>query len=65
LSKKEKKVIAKLVFNEVVKGYSYHQEIKTSQPELLGIESQLPTPGIMNLEEMESFINSYENDILF
>ncbi|MFC1862463.1 transposase, partial [Thermodesulfobacteriota bacterium] len=65
LPKKEKRRIAKMVLDEVVKGYDFDQEIKTSEPELLGIESQLPMPGIMNLDEMAHFIDSHENDVLF
>jgi hypothetical protein len=65
LGKKEKKRIAKKVLEEVVKEYDFDQDIKNSEPELLGIEDQLPTPGIMDLDEMERFINSHENDVLF
>lgn len=65
LNKKAKKRIARMVLDEVEKDYDFGSEIKTSEPELLGIENQLPTPGIMNLEEMECFINSHKNDVLF
>lgn len=33
--------------------------------ELLGIETQLPTPGIMTLEDMAHFIESHNNSFLF
>lgn len=65
LTKKEKRRIAELVLDAVSKMYDFDQEIKTSEPELLGIENQLPIPGIMDLEEMGRFINSHENDVLF
>ena len=65
LNKKAKKRIARMVLDEVEKDYDFGSEIKTSEPELLGIGNQLPTPGIMNLEEMECFINSHKNDVLF
>jgi hypothetical protein len=65
LNKKDKKRIARMVLDEVVKDYDFGHEIKASGPELLGIENQLPTPGIMNLEEMEWFINSHKHDVLF
>ena len=65
LNKKAKKRVAKMVLDEVVKDYDFSHEIKTTEPELLGIENQLPTPGIMNLEGMETFINSHKNDVLF
>lgn len=65
LKKKDKKRIARMVLEEVANGYDFDQEIKTSEPELLGIENQMPMPGIMNLEEMERFIKSHNNDVLF
>ncbi len=65
LSKKEKRAIAKMVLDEVVKDYDFSQEVKTPLPELLGIDEQLPTAGIMDLEEMERFIESHENSFLF
>jgi hypothetical protein len=65
LTKKEKKTIAKMVLDEVVKNYDFKKEIKTSKHELLGIEGQLLTPGIMDLDQMAHFIDSHENDVLF
>ena len=65
LNKKDKKRIARMVLDEVERDYDFNHEIKTSEPELLGIKEQLPTPGIMNLEEMERFIESHKNDVLF
>ncbi|HDR67585.1 MAG TPA: transposase, partial [Bacteroidaceae bacterium] len=65
LNKKDKKRIARMVLDEVERDYDFNHEIKTSEPELLGIEDQMPTPGIMNLEEMERFIESHKNDVLF
>lgn len=64
LNKKAKKRIAKKVLEEVKRDYCFDDEIKISEPELLGVANQLPTPGIMNLEDMESFINSHKNDVL-
>jgi hypothetical protein len=64
LNKKTKKRIAKKVLEEIKRDYSFDDEIKISEAELLGIENQLPTPGIMNLEDMERFINSHKNDVL-
>ena len=64
LNKKDKRRIARMVLEEVGNGYDFGNEIKASEPELLGIENQLATPGIMNLEKMERFINSHKNDVL-
>jgi hypothetical protein len=64
LNKKDKKRIAKKVLEEVKRDYCFDDEIKISEAELLGIENQLPTPGIMNLEDMEKFMNSHRSDVL-
>ena len=65
LAKKEKKAVAKKVLNEVVANYDFKQEVTTPVEELLGIESQLPTAAIMNLDEMGRFIDSHKNSVLF
>ncbi|MFH1319593.1 MAG: transposase [Bacteroidota bacterium] len=65
LPKKMKRSIAKKVRDEVVNNYDFKKEIKTSKHELLGLEGQLLTPGIMNLDQMARFIDSHENDVLF
>lgn len=65
LTKKQKRAIAKIVLDEVVKDYDFGQEVKTPLPELLGIEEQLPMVGIMGLEAMERFIESHDNSFLF
>ena len=65
LTKKEKKSVAQKVLDEVVKGYDFSKEIKTAKDELLGIDGQMFTPGIMDLDEMARFIDSHENDVLF
>jgi len=55
-NQKRKKAIAKKVLDEVVKNYDFKQEVTTPLEVLLGIESQLPTASIMNLDEMGRFI---------
>ena len=65
LSKKEKKAVAKKVLNKVVANYDFKQEVTTPVEELLGIETQLPTAAIMNLDEMGRFIDSHKNSVLF
>lgn len=65
LTKKEKKTIAKEVLNEVVQSYDFEKKPELSMPELLGIETQIPTPGIMTLEEMGDFIKAHKNAQLF
>ena len=65
LKKREKKEIAKKVLAEVVADYDFTKEIETDKLDLLGIEQQELTSGMMNLKEMARFIESNENDILF
>jgi len=65
LSRKEKKIIAKMVLNEVVKDYDFNQQIDTPLAELLGIQAQLPTAGMMDLEAMGRFIAVHENNMFF
>lgn len=64
LTKKEKKTIAKKVLDEAVSNYDFKQEVTTPLDVLLGIESQVPTASIMDLDEMERFIEGYENSVL-
>jgi hypothetical protein len=65
LTKKEKKGMAKKVLAEVVKNYDFKQEVTTPIEVLLGVESQLPTASIMNLDEMGRFIGGCKDSILF
>jgi len=65
LSRKEKKVIAKKVLDEVVKDYDFKQEVTTPLEVMLGIDGQLPSSATMNLDEMERFVQSQKNSVLF
>jgi hypothetical protein len=65
LTKKEKKAIAKKVLDETVYNYDFKQDVTTPIEVLLGIESQLPTAAIMNLDEMGRFIEGCQNSVLF
>ena len=64
LNGKKKKAIARLVLKEVFEAYDFNQEIEASLEELVGIEEQLPTSGIMNLEEMARFIDDFNSSTL-
>jgi len=57
LNKKTKKAIARKVLAEVSAEYDFKQDIKASREELLGIEQQIPTEGIIKLDEMARFID--------
>ena len=65
LTKKEKKAVAKKVLDEVVANYDFKQEVTTPLEVLLGIETQLPTAAIMDLDEMGQFIQTHKNSVLF
>ena len=65
LTKKEKKAIARGVFEEVTQNYDFSNPIKASKAELLGIEDQMATAGIMTIDEMKRFLESYESSVLF
>jgi len=65
LTKKEKKAIAREVFEEVAQSYDFSSPIKTPKAELLGIEDQMATAGVMTIDEMKQYVESYENSVLF
>ena len=65
LVQKEKKAIAKKVLGEVVKIYDFKQEVTAPLEVLLGIDTQLPTAAIMDLDEMGRFIQGQQSSVLF
>jgi len=65
LTKREKRQIAEKVSDEVKSNYDFSKEIENDRLELLGIKQQELTSGMMNLEQMERFIEKHENDVLF
>ena len=65
LKNRKKKEIAKKVLDEVLANYDFGKEVKTDKFELLGIELQKNTSGMMNIDEMARFIEKHENDVLF
>lgn len=64
LKRKKKKEIAKMVLDEVVRGYNFEAPIKSPLEELIGIEEQVPTDGIINLDDMASFIDEFNTNKL-
>ena len=56
LSKKEKKEVARKVLAEVTAEYDFKSDITASPSELLGIEQQVTTTGIIPLDKMAQFI---------
>ncbi len=64
LSKKDKKTIAANLLEETVIDYDFSQTVSAPLEELIGIEGQIPTAGIMNLKEMSEFIECFNADLL-
>ena len=65
LNRKAKKAIAKKVLEEVVKDHDFKQEVTTPLEVMLGIDAQLPSSAIMDLDQMERFIQVQKNSVLF
>ena len=65
LNRKAKKAIAEKVLEEVVKDHDFKQEVTTPLDVMLGIDAQLPGSGIMDLDQMERFIQIQKNSVLF
>ncbi len=59
LSKKAKRSLTKQVLHAVVETYDFQQDITMPPEELLGVEEQIPIEGIMTLEEMRAFVESF------
>jgi len=62
LNRKDKKEISRKVLAQVVSAYDFKQEISTPPDELLGVEQQIPTKGIINLDQMADIVNESKNN---
>ena len=62
LSRKIKKEIARKVLAELSAEYDFNGDITASPSELLGIEQQVATTGIITLDEMARFIDMINNN---
>ncbi len=62
LSKKQKKALAKQVLAVVVEDYDFQQEISIPPEVLLGIEEQVPTEGMLTLDEMHAFVDTFRDN---
>lgn len=65
LTKKEKKLLAHQVIDEIVGDYNFKKPVEAPINDLLGIDNQSYKQGIMSLDEMDSFIASRESGRLF
>jgi hypothetical protein len=64
LPKKARKEFAKDVLAEVVSKYDLKQDINAHAEDLLAIETQSPTKGIINLEEMSRLVNIANSNMI-
>lgn len=58
LSRKAKKEIAQKVLSEFVAEYDFDQVVDAPREALLGIQQQMPTKGIIKLDEMAHLVDS-------
>jgi len=65
LRRKQKKAIVKAAADVVMNSYDFSQEIETPVEQLLGIEGQVPTDGIIALEEMARLIERFNENRIF
>ena len=62
LNRKTKKEIVRKVLDEAVSDYDFSGDVVTQPEELLGIEQQVPSKGIINLKEMAQLIDKVNNN---
>ena len=62
LSRKEKKEIAEKVLSELVAEYDFKQIVTAPKEDLLGIEQQMPTKGIIKLDDMAHLIDTADKN---
>jgi hypothetical protein len=65
LRRKQKKAIVKAAADVVMNSYDFSQEIEAPVEQLLGIEGQVPTDGIIALEEMARLIERFNENRIF
>jgi hypothetical protein len=58
LSRKELKEIAQKVLSELVAEYDFKKTVTARKEDLLGIEQQMPTKGIINLDSMAQLVDT-------
>jgi hypothetical protein len=62
LNRKTKKEISRKVLEQVVSEYDFKQDISAPKEELLGVEQQVPTAGILNLDKMADLVTSVKDN---
>lgn len=65
LRRKQKKAIIKATADAVLAAYDDTLQVDVSAEELLGIETQKPTSGIIRLDEMADFIRQRDKNKIF
>jgi len=62
LSRKEKKEISEKVLSAVVAEYDFKQTVAAPKEDLLGIDQQMPTKGIIKLDDMAHLIDTVDKN---
>lgn len=62
LTRKEKKEISEKVLSELAAEYDFKQTVTARKEDLLGIEQQMPTKGIINLDDMAHLIDTVDKN---
>jgi hypothetical protein len=65
LPHKEKKKIAQKVLAEAIANHDFKAPVTAPHAELLGIEQQVPTKGIITLSEMADYIEQIDSTVIF
>jgi len=65
LNRKKKKKIAREIVEKVSNAYDFSQQLSIPVEELTGIEDQVPTAGVMSLDEMARFVDNIQRSNLF
>jgi hypothetical protein len=62
LNRKEKKEIAEKVLSEFAAEYDFKQTVAAPKEDLLGIDQQMPTKGIIKLDDMAHLIDTVDKN---
>ncbi len=65
MRKKDKKGLTRQIMQEVVDNYDFKQELNIPIENLIGLDHQMPSKGIIPLNKMGQYIDSFHSGFLF
>ncbi len=65
MNKKQKKALVREIMKTEIDNYDFSQPVESPIEELLGIEDQMPSKGILTLKGMADYINNFYSGNLF